>query len=383
MNIPGTYAANTANLTGHDLPVMAVLAKRKGLLLALPLLCAALCAAATLAMPDVYRANVRLLPPQQAQSGSAALLAQLGGAGGAAASLGGLKNPADVYVGMLKSRTIADMLITKHDLKRVYDTASQDKARRTLAKNTSVSSEKEGFILVSVDDIEPKRAALLGNAYVTALTDLTTRLAVTEAAQRRAFFEQQLAKTKDNLANAEVSLKRALDTQGVISVDSESRAIVETVGRVRAQISAKEIELSSMNAFVTKNNQDYLRVRAELSSLREELSKLENGRPEQIRKDAGPQSGLGNIKILRDVKYHQMLYELLAKQYEMARLDEAKDNSLLQVLDAAVEPERPVGPNRPLLVALAFIGGALLALLIILFGHYKKDMLAEAGLASR
>lgn len=383
MNIPGTYAANTETRTGHNLPVVAVLAKRKGLLLGLALLSAVLCAVAVFAMPDVYRANVRLLPPQQAQSGSAALLAQLGGAGGAAASLGGLKNPADVYVGMLKSRTIADMLITQHDLKRVYDTASQDKARRALAKNTSVSSEKEGFILVSVDDSDPKRAALLGNAYVKALTDLTTRLAVTEAAQRRAFFEQQLAQTKDNLANAEISLKRALDTQGVISVDSESRAIVETVGRVRAQISAKEIELSSMNAFVTKNNQEYLRARAELSSLREELSNLENGRPENTSKGAEPQSGLGNIKILRDVKYHQMLYELLAKQYEMARLDEAKDNSLLQVLDAAVEPERPVGPNRPLLVALAFIGGALLALLIILFGHYKRDMLAEAGLGSR
>lgn len=347
----------------------------------LPLSFAAICAAVTFAVPDIYRAHVRMLPPQQAQSGSAALLAQLGGAGAAAASLGGMKNPADLYVGMLKSRTVADLLIARHDLKRVYDTSSQEQARKQLGSNTSVTSEKEGFIVVSVEDTDPKRAALLGNAYVVALSDLTTKMAVTQAAQRRMFFERQLALTKDNLANAEVSLKGALDTQGVISVDSESRAILETVGRVRAQISAKEIELSSMDAFVTKNNQDYLRVRAELSSLREELSKLENGRPQSGRSGAGPQSGLGNIKILRDVKYQQMLYELLAKQYEMARLDEAKDNAILQVLDPAVEPERPVGPNRPLLVLLALLGGLMLAVLIILFGHYRKDLMREAGLA--
>lgn len=382
MNIPATYA--DAPETPHRTRrLTAVLARRKGLLVGLPLLCAAVGAAATFALPDIYRANVRLLPPQQAQSGTAALLAQLGGAGGAAASLGGLKNPADVYVGMLKSRTIADTLIAKHDLKRVYDTPSQEKARRILAKNTGVTSEKEGFILVSVDDTDPKRAAVLGNAYVAALTELTSKMAVTEATQRRAFFERQLLQTRDNLANAEIALKGALDTQGVISVDSESRAIVETVGRVRAQISAKEIELSSMEAFVTRNNQEYLRVKAELASLREELSKLENGRPGAGRPGNAAQTGLGNIKILRDVKYHQMLYELLAKQFELARLDEAKDNAVVQVLDAAVEPERPVAPNRLLLTLLALVGGALLALLIILFGHYKQELLAEAGFAHR
>jgi tyrosine-protein kinase Etk/Wzc len=218
-------------------------------------------------------------------------------------------------------------------------------------------SGKDGLITIDVEDGDKKRVVMLANSYVEELLKLTKVLAVTEAAQRRVFYERQLEIAKDNLATAEMALKGAIDTGGVISVDGSSKAIVETVGRLRAQISASEIKLSSLKAFVTTDNPEYQRTNEDLNSLRAELSKLENGRPGGglPATDGRKQAGLESIKILRDVKYYQMLYELLAKQYEVARLDEAKDTSLIQVLDTAIEPERKVKPKRAIIVLMTAV----------------------------
>jgi tyrosine-protein kinase Etk/Wzc len=271
-----------------------------------------------------------------------------------------------LYVGLLKSRTIADKLVAAHGLEKVYDAETREDARKGLAGATDIDSGKDGLITIAVLDKDSKRAALLANAYVDELKKLTTVLAVTEAGQRRMFFERQLESTKDKLAKAEIALKGALDTHGVISVDSESRAVLVTMGRMRAQISAKEIELQSMGQFVTPNNQQYRQVQAEISSLRAELAKFENGRPADSEGSAADkQSGLENVKVLREVKYYQMLYELLAKQYEVARLDEAKDSYAVQLLDPAVEPERKFKPARAMIVilsgALAFFAAVVIA----------------------
>jgi uncharacterized protein involved in exopolysaccharide biosynthesis len=214
-------------------------------------------------------------------------------------------------------------------------------------------------------------SADLANAYVDELINLTKFLAVTEASKRRLFFEQQLEMSKNNLAAAEFSLKNALDTRGVISVDADSRAIVETVGNLRAKVSAKEIQLNSMNAFVTSNNPEYRRTQEELNSLKAELSKLENGRPNSSQDDEnkGSKEGLKNIKILRDVKYYQMLYELLAKQYEAARLDEAKDSAIIQVLDPAIVPERKFAPKRAVITVLT----GLFALIVSVFWAFISE----------
>jgi uncharacterized protein involved in exopolysaccharide biosynthesis len=280
---------------------------------------------------------------------------------------------------MLKSRTVADKLIAEYDLKKVYDTSSQETARDRLEANTMIASGKDGLITIEVEAKDRKLVAKLANSYVDHLFQLTKELAVTEASQRRIFYERQLEAAKNNLAKAEMSLKSALDTRGVISVDSESRAILETVGRLRAQVSAKEIQLNSMRAFVTDANPNYQRVEEELASLRNELSKLENGRSGQ--EDSDSQSaktgGFENIKLLRDVKYYQMLYELLAKQYEVARLDEAKTPSVIQVLDPAVDPERKFKPHRAAIVMLSTLGAFVLAVLWAFFAEAKSKALAS------
>lgn len=346
------------------LDLVVVLAQRKRLVLGLPVAFAIVAAAASLALPNIYSANTKMLPPQQAQSGAAALLAQLGGvAGQAAAGVAGVKNPNDLYIGMLKSRTLADRLVAKFDLKKVYGEQLQEGARAELASNTLIVSGKDGLINVTVEDKDPARAAAIANAYASELLALTKVIALSEAAQRRQFFERQLESTKNNLANSEMAMKRALST-GVVSVDSESRAMVETSAMLRAQIAAKEVQLGAMQSYMTSNHFEVKKVQEELASIRTELVKLENGGGTPSSGNVDKRAGLDNIKILREVKYHQMLYELLAKQYEVARLDEAKDASIIQVLDPAQVPERRARPKRSLIVAASFVFGLFTAVLL-------------------
>jgi len=363
--------------------ILIALARHKRLMILLPLATAVIAAVISMVLPNVYKANTKLLPPQQAQSSASAILSQLGGVAGLGAGIAGLKSPNDLYVGMLRSRTVADRIIARFDLKKLYETSSQEHARKYLEENTVINSGKDGLISIEVEDKNQKLVADLANAYVDELLRLTRTLAVTEASQRRLFFEQQLELSKNNLAKAEFSLKAAMESRGVISVDSESRAIVETVARLKAQISSKEIELNSMKAFLTPTHPDFRRAEEELSSLRGELSKLENGRGsvDGSEQSQSKQGGLENIQLLRDVKYYQMLYELLAKQYEIARMDEAKDPSVIQVLDRAVIPERKFKPQRAMIVLMSAFVAFLMALFLVTFVELKKKALSSPDVA--
>jgi tyrosine-protein kinase Etk/Wzc len=364
--------------------LLVVFAKRKKLIISLPLAVAAAAALYSMLTPPIYRASTTLLPPQQSQSGAAALIAKLGGADMLDMGGAGLKSPGAVFVGMLKSRTIADKLIDRFDLKTVYDLDLRDKQRRELKDNTFIVAGKDGLITIEVEDEDAKRSSQLANAYGEELIILTQVLALTRNSQRRVFYERQLDTAKNNLAMAEVKLKAVLERGGVISVDTDSRAIVETAAKLRAQISAKEIELNAMRAFVTSNNQSFKQVQQELISLRGEADKLENGRLSAEPAPGGnKQAGLESIKLLRDVKYFQMLYEVLSKQYEVARLEEAQDTGLVQVLDAAIAPERRFKPKRAMIVAIAAGAGLVLALLLALALEHGARLIGLPGNKSR
>jgi tyrosine-protein kinase Etk/Wzc len=373
---------NEAGSEAGILETMVVVARRKKFVIVLPLLVGSIVAALSFALPNIYKAGARLLPPQQ-QSTSMALLSQLGGGASLAAGMAGLKNPNDLYVAMLKSRTIADRLISRFSLKNVYDTKSLEEARSELANNTSVISGKDGLIVIEVEDQDRKRVALIANAYVEELLRLTKVLAVTGASQRRMFFEKELEAAKDNLSKAEMNLKQALNSRGVTSVDAESRAVIERLARLRAAVSAKEIQINAMRAFVTEANPEFMRTNEELKSLRAELSKMENGTEGSSLNAAQTPEGLQSIKILRDVKYYEMLYELLSKQFEIARLDEAKDPSLIQVLDPAIEPERKVKPRRALIVLGSMLAAMVCAIAWILVEEKKKRLLSSPVMAEK
>jgi uncharacterized protein involved in exopolysaccharide biosynthesis len=383
MNYPH-ISSKSLSTSGNDekvnvLDLVLVLVRHKRMLIALPLAAAILSAAISFALPKMYKATVTLLPPQQTQSTASALLSQFGSMAGMAAGVAGLKNPNDLYVGMLRSRTIADRLIERFGLKKLYDQDSLEKTREQLEDDTVITSGKDGLISIDVQSRDQQLVPKLANGYVEELLALSRKLAVTEASQRRVFFERQLEQSKDNLAKSEIELKRSMDNNGVISVDTESRAILETGARLKAQISAKEIQLNAMKAFVTNSHPEYRRAEEELSSLRVELSRLENGRPETPggakKADGNGQPGLDNIQLLRDVKYYQMLYELLAKQYEMARLDEAKDPAIIQVLDPAITPERKFKPKRMILVLASTLGALFFGIVLAFVFEIKNKVL--------
>jgi uncharacterized protein involved in exopolysaccharide biosynthesis len=354
------------------LDLLIVLAKHKRIVLGVPFVAGIAAAIVSLLLPNIYTGTTRILPPQQSASAASALLNQLGGAlgglGGLAGGALGVRNPNDLYVGMLKSRTIADNLISRFDLGKVYDESRLSDVRKRLEKETSIATGKEGIITVEVDDRDPKRAAELANAYVDELTKLTRVLAVTEASQRRLFFERQLVQAKDNLTAAEIAARQGLQKGGLAQVDAQGRSMIEVTARLRAQVSVKEVQIGAMRTFAAEGNPELQRTQQELEALKRELSRIEGSSSFAAvgRRDDTSNRGLDNLGRLRDVKYYEFLYEMLAKQYELAKIDEAKDATVIQVLDRAIEPDRKSKPRRSL-ITLFFMVLALFASILWAF----------------
>ena len=349
------------------LDLLIVLAKHKRVILGVSLAAALVSIIVSLLLPNYYTGTTRILPPQQSASSATALLSQLGGAlGGLGALAGGalgVRNPNDLYIGMLKSRTVADNLIFRFELGKAYDEDRLSDVRKWLQKQTTIGSGKDGIITIEVDDKNPKRAADIANAYVEELMKLTKVLAVTEASQRRLFFERQLYQAKDNLTAAEVAARQGMQKGGLAQVDAQGRSMIEVTARLRAQISAKEVQLGAMRTFAAEGNPELQRTQQELEALRRELARIEGSSPVAAvgKGEASGNAGLDNLGRLRDVKYYEFLYELLAKQYELAKIDEARDATIVQVMDKAIEPDRKSKPMRTLIVLLSTLAAGLLA----------------------
>jgi|SRR6266542_5985209 len=354
-----------------------VLAKNKRLVLGLPLLMGLTAFAASFFLPNWYAATARILPPQQ-QSTSATLLSQLGPLAGLAGTSLGIKNPSDLYIGMLKSRTIADAVIQRFDLVKLYDEDTLYDTRKELDKRVTIaSSNRENIIVIEVEDKDPKRAASMANAYVEELNKLTKTVAVTEAAQRRVFFEQQLVSAKEHLAEAEMVLRRTQESTGLIKLDDQGKAIIENVARLLGQVAVKEVQLTAMRSYATSMNPDLIRVQQELAGLRDQLARVEKERTSKegnifVPTGKVPAAGLEYLRNLRDVKYHETIFELIAKQYELAKIDEAKEGSIVQFIDRAVEPDKKSRPRRILIASLTVLVSLFLAVAAV----FVKEVLA-------
>jgi len=366
------------------LDLLVVLAKHKKLVIGLPLIAAALAAAISLMLPNVYTGRTKVLPPQQTQSTSA-VLAQLGSlAGLAGGAASGLKNPNDLYVGMLKSRTVADNLIERFDLNKRYDKRYPSDTRKALADRTTIVAGKDGIITIDAEDTDPKRAAELANGYVEELFKLTKVLAVTEASQRRLFFEHQLEQARENLARAEISTRQALNKGGLVLVEGQGRVMAETSARLRAELTVKEIQIGAMRTFASEQNPELLRTQQQVDVIKRELARIEgtaSERPGAIATEQG--KGIDNLRLLRELKYHEATFELLAKQYELAKIDEAKDSAVIQVMDKAVEPDRKSRPHRTLIVVLTGIAALLAAVFCALLVDAYERALRDARTAEK
>jgi len=297
-------------------------------------------------IPPTYTAVTRILPPVPQQSTSAALAAQLGALAGLVGTAAGIKNPADQYVALLKSHSVFDAMIKRFKLRELYDVRYLEDARKELEQRIRTSAGvKDGIVSIEVEDHDPKRAADMANAFVEELRNLTKTLAITEAAQRRLFFEEQLAQAKDNLTKSEI----ALQTSGVseATLRTVPQSALESLARLKAQITTQEIKLASMRTFMTDANPEFRLAIRELAALRDELLKAERSNPVKALNN-----GAEYITKYRDFKYHETLFELMAKQYELARLDEAREGAVIQVVDAALPPEQKSRPKKALITVL-------------------------------
>ncbi len=332
--------------------------------------------------PPKYRAEAVILTPQPQQP-SLTAMAQLSGLspGGALSGLSllsgfGFRNAADLYVGILESRTIADGLINKFHLKQVYDAKDYYATRKKLARNTDIKAGRDTLIRIRVEDRDPQRAADLTNAYVDALAEQNSRVSVSEASQRRQFFEAQLEKEKNVLSDAEVALRNTQESTGLIAPGGQAEGIIRAVSQLHVQILAQEAKIEAMQAYVTENNPRLKVAKSELSGLQTALSKLERGNhlpgTPEVPTSQLPEAGLEYLRKYRDVRYHEALFEILSKQYEAARLDEAKSSALIQVIDRAVVPERRSWPPRTLLILSAAIFALLAASFWVVLSESRR-----------
>lgn len=336
-----------------------------------------------LVLPVRYTATTEIMPPQQTQPAAAMLMNQLTAAGGgswaafAGAGLG-LKNPNDIYIGMLKSRPVADAIIQKFGLMREYHAKDMTAARKKLAGYTEIISEKEGFISVSVTDKDKKRAAEMANAYTDQLRVLTQTLAVSEASQRRLFYEDQLKQANDALVAAEVAFQQVQQKKGLVQLDAQTYSMIGGLASLRAQVVAKQVEVQALSSYSTEKNPELQLAEKELASLQAEESHMEQGGHSPGIAGLGlgnvPVAGMEYLRAAHEVAYRQALYDMLMKQYDAARMDEAKEAAIIQTVEPAIPPDRKSLPHRALIVALFTLGGIVVTCGYILTIHrLRKD----------
>jgi tyrosine-protein kinase Etk/Wzc len=372
------------------LDIALVLAAHKWFIILFSFSVAVLTAILVLIMPVTYTATTTMLPPQQQESSAMALLGQIGGlaslaggAGGGAASALGLKNQDDLYVGLLQSDHVMDGIVQRFDLVKVYKSKRFTYARKSLKGKTKILTDKSSMISISVEDHDAKRAAALANAYVEGLHELMSHLAVTSAAQRRIFFEQQVNLEKEKLADAEVALEKTQIKTGIIQPQGQAEAVIATIMQLRAQISAREVELEALRTSSTDQNPEVITVQSQIAGLRTQLADFEKGHPQSASMEGNvltptsevPAASLEYLRRIREVRYQETLFEFMAKQYEMARVDEAKEGQMVQVVDRATAPEVRSWPPRTILTMLAFIlAGLVASTWVVLRSAYERSM---------
>jgi tyrosine-protein kinase Etk/Wzc len=329
-------------------------------------------------LPNRYAATVVIMPPQSGgASSSAAMMAQMAGMGALASAGGGLsiKNPNDQQVALLKSRTVEDAVVTRFHLQQAYNRKYLSTTRKRWEQHTEIDSGlKDGLIHLSVTDRDPVRAADLANGWVEEYRRFSATLALTEASQRRLFYERQLTIARDDLARAEEDMKQTEQRTGVIDIEGQDRTMIASAAVLRGQLAAKQVEIRAMREFAADQNPDLQRAQQELVSIEGQLAAMDATADRKTGDLIAPkgtvtQAGLDYERALREVKYRETIQDLLARQYEGARVDEARQGALVQIVDPAVVPDRPVNLYRVwIALAVAFVSLPL-ALLTAVFAE--------------
>ena len=354
---PPTPAAAPATDGPGVLDLLLVVSENLRLLLLGPLLAGLIALGISFTITPIFTARVQFMAPKQPQNPATHALSELGIFGGVGA-IAGIRNPADQYVALAKSHSIAYALVDQFKLTERYETKLRDDTRKALAARTSVAvGPKDGLITIEVDDTDPTMAADMANAYVHELRQLLNRLALTEAQQRRIFFEKQVLEAKANMVRSEQAL-RASGVDGS-ALKLSTAAALEGVARIKAQISAQEVRLAAMRGYLAESAPDIQQGLTELSALRTQMARASK----EDSTDSGPNDYIARF---RDFKYHETLLGIYLRQFELARVDESRDGTVIQVVDPAQAPQRKSHPRKALIAVLTTLMAGFVLLLFVL-----------------
>ena len=312
-------------------------------------------------IPPVYVGKTRVLPPETDHSSTALQLMGQGGGASLPGAILGKKSMNDLYIGLLQSRTVLDRMVERFGLVKAYGAAYREEAREELlSRLQAVNDRKSGVITITVEDRDPKRAAEMANAFVVELKKLTREIALTEASQRRLFYEEKMKEARESMARSEEAMKGFQEQTGAIEMKEQAKAIIESVAKLRGDIASKQVQLKVLRTYSMPQNPDLQKTEEELRGMKEQLARLEGKRGgSALLLSSGnvPEAGAGYARKMRDMKHSEAVLEVLAKQYEVAKIDESRNNATIQVIDAADVPEKRARPDRARAVGIALVAG--------------------------
>ncbi|PYV77859.1 MAG: lipopolysaccharide biosynthesis protein [Acidobacteria bacterium] len=342
-------------------------------------------------IPKEYQSSVQLMPPDNGSSSSLlmAAMAARGATGGLGELAGGLLNPktsGDLFVGILHSRTVEDRLAQRFDLKKVYGATLDEDARKQLSENTSISADrKSGILTVAVTDRDPRRAQLLGEGYVQELNHLVTDLSTSAAHRERVFLEDRLRAVKQDLDQAAIEFSQFASQNAAIDIKEQGKAMLEAAATVEGALIAAESEMKGLETIYTVNNARVRSVQARINELRKQLNDMGGKAGVVVPGSAGaadslypsirqlPILGVTYADLYRKTKIQETVFETLTQQYELAKVQEAKETPSVKVLDAPNFPERKSFPPRILIIFLcACFALAAGAFWVIAHGQWQR-----------
>lgn len=363
-------------------------------------------------IPKKYTSTTQLMPPDQSSGSGLAMLASLAGkaAGPSLGALGGellgVKTTGDLFAGVLQSRTVEDDLISKFDLRKLYGDKRWEDARKTLSQNTGVSiDQKSGIMSISVTDKSPQRAADMAEEYVAELNRIVTNLNTSSAHRERVFLEGRLSQVQQNLESAEKQFSQFASKNTAIDIQEQGKAMIEAGATLEGQLIAAQTELEGLRQIFTDNNIRVRETQARIDEIQRQIQKLGgNSAGSKVESKATPSSadslypsirelpilGVTYADLYRQMKVQEAVFEALTQEYELAKVEEAKETPSVKVLDPANVPEKKSSPHR-LLIMLAgtFLSGTFGIAWVLASAKWQKidqrdpgKMLAEEVLHS-
>lgn len=370
---PDSGVSDSINLLDY----LEVLVKHKRLIVRSTVAGFMLSLAVSLLLPKAYSSTAKILPPQQDQGMMGMMMGQMGGMASLAGDLLGKGSSADLYVSILKSDAISDLIIDRFKLMQVYDKEYRIDTYQALAKRVEIGAgKKDGIISIAVEDRDPNRAADMANAYVEELGKLAVRLNITGAGENRTFLDEQLGKAKADLAAAEDALKGFQTKNKVVSVTDQASAAIGGIAQLKAQLVSQEVQLAALQRQFTDSSQEVKNAKSTIANLRRQIAGLEGSGSGGSIPAVGsmPELGQQYLRLMRQFKIQETIVEMLTKQHELSKISEAKEIAGVQVIQQARVPDKKSKPMKSLIVLVGAFAAFLVAVTFAFLREFAGSM---------